>query len=216
MFSHLNDREKRPMQFFGNYRGVVVDDQDPLKNGRVRIRVFSVYDDIPDLHIPWAEYVDPMMGSSINVPVIGTIVWVFFDNGDHRKPVYFGAAPSMKNNGEEHGTPDESREESSDYPKNRVYKSESGITIEIDDTEGNTRYKVSHPSGSSFELTDDGRFETTIPDGYSLNVEGDGEINAGGSLTINVGGDAAIDAGGNVTISSGGNVEISGSMITLN
>ena len=36
------------------YLGVVEDIQDPLKQGRARIRVVSIHDDIPTDALPWA------------------------------------------------------------------------------------------------------------------------------------------------------------------
>ena len=38
-----------------SYLGVIVDVKDPLKEGRARVRVFGIFDDIPTEDLPWAE-----------------------------------------------------------------------------------------------------------------------------------------------------------------
>lgn len=92
-------------KLFGFYRGTVVDTNDPLQRGRCRIRIFGIHtqliekkivEGIPDEELPWAEQVAPCIGGTSGngvfaVPTKGTVVWCFFDRGDHMHPVYFGA-----------------------------------------------------------------------------------------------------------------------------
>lgn len=137
--------------FFGNYRGEVIRVDDPLEAGRVKVRVFNVYDDIPEDAIPWAQYSDPFMGGipnagSIIVPELGSHVWVFFEGGDHHLPVYWAGAPAMSNR----TTPDIPEESriNTQYPNNKVFKTKAGFIIEVDDSEGATKLRVKHPSGN--------------------------------------------------------------------
>ena len=76
----------------GNYFGEVIDNNDPLKKGRVRVRVYTLFpDNIPTADIPWAipdfAYAGSIKGSFI-VPPTGTRVRVYFDHEDIYCPVY--------------------------------------------------------------------------------------------------------------------------------
>jgi len=76
--------------------GEVVNNEDPLKIGRCRVRVFSKFDDLEIEDIPWAFpfYSDKFASTesggfgSFSYPKIGTLVTVQFDNGDIYSPQY--------------------------------------------------------------------------------------------------------------------------------
>ncbi len=62
MMNSTFDREMNDVRFNGIYRGEVIDVQDPFEAGRIRVRVFSVFDDVPDNSLPWAIMADSFMG----------------------------------------------------------------------------------------------------------------------------------------------------------
>ena len=73
--------------------GVVINNQDPLFQGRAKIRVFRLMDDIEDEDLPWAVPINSirMAGNgagSLSVPKLGIIVRVQFNNGDIHSPEY--------------------------------------------------------------------------------------------------------------------------------
>jgi hypothetical protein len=74
--------------------GEVVDITDPLKIGRVKIKVFGKFDLIPTEHIPWAYPANNMTAGSatgggfFSVPKMGSLVAVRFDNGNIYHPEY--------------------------------------------------------------------------------------------------------------------------------
>lgn len=70
------------------YIGVVVDNEDPKKIGRCRIRVVDIFDDIPKEDIPWASPWKDLNGNSFNVPEKNKIVTVVFESGNIYKPEY--------------------------------------------------------------------------------------------------------------------------------
>lgn len=81
--------------FESTYMGVVEDIDDPNYEGRCRIRVFSVFDDLPTEDIPWAvPAAKPMFfgqdakAGSISIPKVGSIVKVRFVSGDIYTPEY--------------------------------------------------------------------------------------------------------------------------------
>jgi len=87
------------------YRAVIEDNNDPLKQGRVRIRVLGIHSPFRDKlsidQLPWAEYATNLSfsyegaGGISSIPRIGSWVWVFFDSGDITKPVYFAKIKSI-------------------------------------------------------------------------------------------------------------------------
>lgn len=81
--------------FVSTYMGVVEDINDPNYEGRCRIRVFSVFDDLPTEDIPWAvPAAKPMIfgqdakAGAISIPKVGAIVKVRFAAGDIYTPEY--------------------------------------------------------------------------------------------------------------------------------
>lgn len=83
----LSDRE---------WIGVIIDNDDPLKMLRCKIRVFGLYDGLEDEHLPWAFPAASLCFSSssggfgsFSTPKKNTIVKVRFNNGDKYAPEYF-------------------------------------------------------------------------------------------------------------------------------
>lgn len=82
----------------GKRRGIVVDNADPLKQGRLKVRVLEAYGLQPVAAIPWALPCFPAGGSSdcgfFSLPEKGACVWVEFlwQNGepDPSCPVWCG------------------------------------------------------------------------------------------------------------------------------
>ena len=68
--------------------GEVVENVDPNKLGRCRIKVFGKFDLLETQDIPWAIPSNTMMHGSFAVPNIGDIVGVRFDNGNLYQPRY--------------------------------------------------------------------------------------------------------------------------------
>lgn len=169
-------------RIFGNRRAIVVDNRDELEAGRVKIRVPSIHgDEVPDEALPWAIYSDPFMGGMEDiggflVPDIGSKIWVFFENGDHDQPVYFAGAPSKPH------MPKEKTD--GQYPKNKVFKTKAGFLIEIDDTDGETRFHIKQPSGNDKLSDNDGNVQENIKGTRFTHVEGEEVLLSNGKLTI--------------------------------
>jgi hypothetical protein len=78
------------------FLGVIVATDDPRKEGRARVRVFGVHDDIAAEDLPWAYPKSrPIFfgqgggGGSISVPKVNSVVAIKFDNGNPYSPEYF-------------------------------------------------------------------------------------------------------------------------------
>ncbi len=76
--------------------GEIVDINDPLKQGRARIRVFGFFEDLEIEDIPWAEQSYSLSFSSargsgnITIPRLGSVVTVYFDGSNYYK-IYYGS-----------------------------------------------------------------------------------------------------------------------------
>ena len=78
------------------FLGVVELIDDPRKEGRARVRVYSIHDDLVAEDIPWAYPKNKALffgqagkSGSISIPKVGSIVAVRFDNGNPYSPEYF-------------------------------------------------------------------------------------------------------------------------------
>jgi len=228
------------MTFNGNYRAIVTDNNDPLQAGRVRVRVMPMFKDVDADALPWAVLADAFMGSpnagSVNIPEIGANLFVFFEAGDHRYPVYFATAPSIQN-----GTPDlptltrEADDSVTDintnakkgvgtasgsswdepgsayaavYPENKIWKTTDGLLIELDDTDGQLRFHIYHPAGTRMEIDKDGNEVNHTQGNRFTVVVGDDKVYITGNGDITVDGDMGIKVGGDTKIDVTGNADI--------
>jgi hypothetical protein len=204
-------------EYFGRYRAFVRDVSDPEKKGRVRCFCPAVMgeNDSTRTWLGWAE-VSHSFGTKVegdsgmlNVPEVGTPVWLEFQQGSPDFPVVVGAITTGTDetntsvprlgtghvNGDDHGTdrvddgitvPGSSC--APVYPHNRVLKTASGHIVEVDETPGAKRIRVQHPSGTFVEMTEPGSFVKQ--------VIGDLLVWVGQKMKIRAVQDAMISVGG--------------------
>jgi uncharacterized protein involved in type VI secretion and phage assembly len=79
-----------PKKFFGKYRGTVINNIDPEQRGRIQVMV----PDVAGFAITsWALPAFPIGGLQMgmfSVPIIGSGVWVEFEQGDIDYPIWVG------------------------------------------------------------------------------------------------------------------------------
>lgn len=80
----------------GIWRGKVVNDKDPCKQGRVQVRVYPLMDEIKDEDLPWAE---PCWMGFCYIPPKESWVWVMFQEGDVHRPVWLGFSTPFSEEG---------------------------------------------------------------------------------------------------------------------
>lgn len=103
----------------------------------------------------------------------------------------------------------------SEYPYNHTYQSESGHTMEFDDTPNAERVSLNHKSGTFQEMRPDGsQVNKIIGDGYTvidrngvITIEGKANVHVGGSCNIYVANNCNLTVGGNTNIDTHGNVD---------
>ena len=76
--------------FYGKYRGVVTDINDPLKMGRIQARVPDVLGtDVSGWALPSVPFAGDGMGFYA-LPKVGAGVWIEFEQGDPDYPIWSG------------------------------------------------------------------------------------------------------------------------------
>lgn len=76
--------------FYGKYRGVVTDNDDPNGLGRIRVKVQDV---LGDQESGWALPALPYAGDGVGlylIPPVDAFVWVEFEHGDPDYPIWTG------------------------------------------------------------------------------------------------------------------------------
>jgi uncharacterized protein involved in type VI secretion and phage assembly len=82
--------EQARTRFYGKYRGVVTDVDDPENMGRIRANIPEVLNDVES---PWALPCTPYSGDGTGVytiPPVGAGVWIEFEAGDPSRPLWTG------------------------------------------------------------------------------------------------------------------------------
>jgi uncharacterized protein involved in type VI secretion and phage assembly len=141
------ERERRgDGRFFGLYRGVVTNVNDPESLGRVRAKVHELLGDTGETD--WAFPCVPFGGGGagwLMLPKTNDPVWIAFEAGDLNRPVWLGfwySTPQPPPGGA--------------GPDVRVLQSKAGHRIELGDAEGEEHVRVSHRSGALVEIDRDG------------------------------------------------------------
>lgn len=181
--------------FFGVYPALVVDNQDPDNQGRVRIRLPWSPDPDGSAYELWARVATMMAGAdrgSWFIPDVNDEVLVAFEGGNPRRPFVVGALW----NGQD--APPEQMDADNNL---KTILSREGVRITLDDTTGATRLHMETPGGHTI-LLDDGDRSVRIEDsnGNSIKMEAAGiTVTASAKVTVNA-----------------STVEVSAGMVTVN
>lgn len=76
-------------KYFGKYRAVVVNVNDPLLLGRIRATVPDISNQPLGWALPCVPVAGPQMGLYV-LPPVGADVWVEFEAGDPDRPIWVG------------------------------------------------------------------------------------------------------------------------------
>jgi len=165
------------MKYNGIYRGIVVDTDDTLKLGRVKIKVLPMMNDIQVMlgevkdALPWAVPAMPLSEGAgagfgtFTVPQIDAMVWCFFENGDFMQPVYFAEAQTKV-----HGMP---AWRTVNYPDRKGVEFKNGMRMWMD--EHDDVVYIEHPSGNYYKIygkgADYGQIEMVGKDDFLATIE---------------------------------------------
>jgi len=112
--------------YYGKYRGLVTDNDDPRRIGRLRARVQELLGDVPS---GWALPCAPYAGNGegqFTVPPVGAGVWIEFESGDLSRPIWSGCWWS------ENQVPEDNAGTAA-TPALKIIRSENGLMVTLDD-----------------------------------------------------------------------------------
>jgi uncharacterized protein involved in type VI secretion and phage assembly len=122
----LTTTESSTNRFFGKFRGLVTDNNDPLSLGRIRAQVPEV---LGDVDTGWALPAAPYSGNGVGVytvPALEAGVWIEFEAGDVSRPIWTGCW---------WGTDQLPKDEtgSATTPDRKIIRTEQGLLLSLDD-----------------------------------------------------------------------------------
>ena len=207
--------------------GIVENVTDPLKLGRVRVRVYGSHDNrqgdeynIKEKDLAWSEVMMPAntpaksgVGHSVNL-LVGSLVCGIFKDPAQQEFMVMGPLPTKTDGTEDNNIrvragADPNTEDPTGlyqppstyapvYPYNNVMETECGHVKEYDDTPGVERITERHKSGTRYEIDPNGtKNETIVRDNYQL-VMGHDTLEVRGNVKIVVSGDVDIAVAGSL------------------
>lgn len=156
-----------------------------------------------------------------SIPKVGAKVWVFFENGNLNRPVYFATSYSTNDwvNIEDENYPDDLENiygvtGETDY-KNKVVVSQKGGVIEIVNTDNQESIQISQYKGSFKIWNNEGTKEYVEGDDKKY-VKNEQQLHIGGNMRIHIDGNANILVDGTYTVESKGNMTFKAPRIDFN
>ncbi|GAA4095436.1 phage baseplate assembly protein V [Actinomadura miaoliensis] len=190
-------------RYHGKYRGVVVDNADPERLGRLRVRVPSVLG--ADVVTGWALPCVPFGGHPdqgfLFVPEVGAGVWVEFEEGDLEFPIWVGTYWSRPGRDSELPRPNRAdggvQPGVQDPPTRKIIKTAKGHTLQFEDADGAETVTV-----------------VQAADGHVITLDGDGikltDGRFGNRITLDARGVTIADRSGNEVVVDRSGIRIGG------
>lgn len=181
---------------YGKCRGIVTDNKDPQKRGRLKLLIPSV---LADQESDWALPCLPFGGLNqqgmFMVPEVDAQVWVEFEEGDIHRPIWVGTFWQQEGD-----PPDDAAKEE---PTTRLLQTKSGHILQFDDEEGEEQIRLFHRADAEMLIDKNGSITLTDTSGAQLNMDAENneiiiEDANGNTLTMNSTGTKVEDANGNI------------------
>lgn len=153
-------------RYFGKYRGIVKQVDDPDKLGRIIAQVPEIYGD--EVESPWALPAVPFAGKDhgfVAIPETDDGVWIEFEAGDISRPIWTGCWWGDDELPSPGGT------------QTRVFATTAGHKLVLDDEGGEVQ--LLHSGGAEVKMTDD---EISVTIGQS-----EATLANSGEITLKVG-----------------------------
>jgi len=166
------------IDYYNTFVGKVIDNNDPDKLGRCKIRVYGVFGgEIPNDDLPWAtpdmNFVGSKLGSFV-VPPVDALVKVYFNAGDIYQPHYTTKVVDENNQPSQKDT---------DYPDNMVlFETDDGDYLTVNRKTKETTFN--HNSGTKIVIDKEGSIEITVRKDQTITTVGDLKLNHTGSLKV--------------------------------
>jgi len=128
-------------RYYGNYRGFVLSNEDPLKMGRLQLRLPHLNPNVKDDET-WAWPISSWGGKDYGIQLLpqkGDMVWVQFENGDADYPLWQHAGYSKEELPLEFKT-----------PNHYGFKTPSGSLILINDNKDEEEIFIKHTNNDEW------------------------------------------------------------------
>lgn len=135
----------------GFFPAVVVGGTSKKYPGYVKVKIYGITEDLPNMDQPWAE---PAPETMFRVPRKGTAVLVYFKNGDIHFPVYTNQSIDAR------GSYLPKDDYAEDYPNTIVLFSSQNGTKVVHNNEEDT-LSINHQSGVTITINSFGIIEIT-------------------------------------------------------
>ena len=163
--SRMRSTDKR---FYGVVEGLVTDNVDPDKEGKVRVK-FPWFDD--QMISEWCRVLQPYAGLGYGmffVPEVDAEVVVAFGHGDMRLPIILGGVYNGKDKPPSH------RDAKTDE---KMIRTKGGHIILLNDSNNSHQVKITTNGGQSITLDDQARSVTiTTIEGQSITLDPTGGV----------------------------------------
>lgn len=148
-------------RFFGKYRGIVRNNQDPINRGRLEVLVPTVMDQESVWAMPCVPYAGDNMGF-YTMPEPGTGVWVEFEAGDPSYPIWVGCFWA------DDQLPQNERSTSATPPL-KIIRSKEGLMVTLDDQQ--QAIAVSDENGNNIIMIEVQQGKVTVKGAQKVVVE---------------------------------------------
>jgi len=206
--------EKVEGRFYGKYRALVVDNGDPEKRGRLKLKIPSVLGNevVSGWALPCAPYGGAADQGFYFIPEVDSAVWVEFESGLLDYPIWVGTFWSKPGGNSEVPKPNgvDGTEESDvqSPPTRKIIKTLKGHTIQLEDADdGDLVMLLEATNGNLIVMNSDGikivdgKNKTTITlddNGLKIEAAKDIELKADGGVKITAGKDLELKATGDI------------------
>jgi uncharacterized protein involved in type VI secretion and phage assembly len=149
-------------RFYGKYRALVSDNQDPSNLGRIKARVPEI---LGDVATGWALPALPYSGDGVGIytiPAPDAGVWIEFEAGDVSRPIWTGCWW-----GDNQLPKDETG--ASTTPQKKIVRTEEGLLLAFDD--GGKTIALSDANGNNLLKIETQSGEITVQAGSKVVVE---------------------------------------------
>ena len=201
-------------KYYGKFRGFVVDNQDPEKLGRLKVKVPSV---LGETETGWALPCFPFGGLAGHglflVPEVDAQLWIEFEEGELSRPIWTGTFFQKSAD-----VPAEATE--GDGTKTRLLKTPGGHVLRFDDETDKEKFQLLHPGGTEIAIDEKGILTLTDQGGSKVTLDPDAgklivEDSNGNTLTMDSSGTVVEDKNGNKIEMAAAGINVEGQKIVV-